>query len=212
MNEDTPNPSAIRCFVALPLPAEVKETLIRERNRLETAVGRGAVRWVGQSQMHLTLRFFGNILESQRGEITEALANMVVATTPFRLETGPLGRFPEGGQPRVIWLGLGGDLGALKRVQQALDQGTRSWGDHQESKPFQPHLTLGRVKTTRLRELDALGAAMKARPGEAPKVWTAAAIEFIQSTLTSTGPAYRALATLPLGGAAGGGNGLENAR
>jgi len=185
--------------------------LIQERDRLEHATERGAVRWVGPSQIHVTLRFCGNILESQIGAIVEALRSLAVMTPRFRLETGPLGRFPEAGHPRVIWIGLGGDLSALERLQKAIAEGTRSWGDHQENKPFQPHLTLGRVKTTRPRELDALGATMKAKPGAASRAWTTAAIELIQSTLTSAGPAYQVLAALPLGGAVSPGAGLENA-
>jgi 2'-5' RNA ligase len=94
----------------------------------------------------------------------------------------------------------------MKRLQEAIERETRSWGDHEESKLFQPHLTLGRVKSTHRRELDALEAAMDDRRRSEPSAWTASAIEFIQSTLTSAGPAYQCLAVLPLAG-----SGLENA-
>jgi 2'-5' RNA ligase len=207
MNENRADPASIRCFVALPLPAEIKETLIQEQNRLRAAIGRGAVRWVDPSQMHVTLRFFGNIIENQSPEVTETLGRIAMAAASFRLETGRLGRFPETGLPKVIWIGLGGDLHELKRLQEAIEHETRSWGDHAESKLFQPHLTVGRVKSTHRRELDALVAAMADRRGSEPSAWTASAIEFIQSTLTPTGPAYECLAELPLGRAVAPGGG-----
>lgn len=195
-----PNPPSgpIRCFAALPLPDAVKSALIQQRERLQAGYGRRGVRWVEADQMHLTLRFFGNVAAAQVPAVTEALAASARTVSRFSLRTDQLGYFPNTRYPKVIWIGIAGDTQVLLNMQSAVASATQAWGDAPAEKSFAPHLTLGRVKTIHPRELAELTAAMEQLPALPPVPWRVERLEFIQSTLGPTGPVYRRLAECPL--------------
>lgn len=192
------NLSTIRCFVALPLPAAIKVSLVECQEQMQRACGQSGVRWVGPEQMHLTLRFFGNIEASQISLVAKALAAISASTPPFSLATGFPGCFPETRFPKVIWIGLRGGLMELENLHSKVVRETHGWGDAAQEKSFQPHLTLGRVKTTRTRELGALRTALDRLPPPKSNIWEVQSLEFIQSTLEPNGPRYSCLAKLPL--------------
>ncbi len=199
-----PNPPSgpIRCFAALALPDAVKSALVKQRERLQAGYSRRGVRWVEADQMHLTLRFFGNVAAAQVPAVTEALAASARTFSRFSLRTDQLGCFPNTRYPKVIWIGIAGDTQALLKLQSAVASATQSWGDAPAEKSFAPHLTLGRVKTIHARELAELNTAMEQLPALSPVNWAVNKLEFIQSTLGPNGPVYRRLAECPLAAAA----------
>lgn len=137
----------VRCFVAIDLPTDLKAELTSLITHLRTsAIGNG-VRWVRPDGIHLTLKFLGEVPRSRQAEIETATATTLsnLQTTPFELTAGGLGVFPKPDQPRVIWVGLGGDLSALARTQKQVEMALANIGFPPENRAFSPHLTLGRV-------------------------------------------------------------------
>lgn len=126
-----------RLFVALDLPAHVKQSL-EPMTR-----GLGDVRWLTPEQQHLTLRFIGELDNGQVNDVAEALA--LVPGVPFELQLKGLGHFPPRGEPRVLWVGVdkSRELGRLKRrIDRALGQA----GLPPEGRKFAPHVTLARIR------------------------------------------------------------------
>jgi 2'-5' RNA ligase len=148
-------PAWVRAFIAVTLPAEVRVAVERVQRELKAAVRGNAVRWTPSEQVHLTLKFLGNVAADSLPDLESAVRHACADAAPFELTAGGLGAFPSEQRPRVLWVGVGGEVEALRQLEQAVARETAAWGER-EDKPFHPHLTLGRVKTTRLRELREL--------------------------------------------------------
>jgi 2'-5' RNA ligase len=183
----------MRCFVALDLPADVRARLAACAGALR---GIGDVRWVAEAQLHLTLRFCGEIDERQR----DALAG-VVANGPWpalQLQLAGLGQFPPRGAPRVLWAGVGGDVDALAGVAVRIDAAAVAAGVPPEDRPFHAHVTLGRARSPRGGA--RLSAALREQGrelGAAP--FAAPAVTLYGSELRSEGALHTPLATGRLG-------------
>ena len=135
----------IRSFLAVKLPAPLKEELERVQNRLRSELPKLA--WVKPSGMHLTVKFFGDIELDQVEEIQEYVQRVVQRLTCFSLEVQGLGVFPNIRMPRVLWAGISGEAEILSRLVYDLDEALETLGFPKEGKPFNPHLTLARIKS-----------------------------------------------------------------
>lgn len=135
-----------RAFIAIDLPASVKDALTAISQELAPRVPERAVRWNGRKAMHLTLRFLGDTEAAKAAEIGKGLETVAVAHAPFTLALDTLGCFPNPRRPRVIWVGLSGRLAALHRVKEAVDEQLAPLGWPPEDRAYHPHLTLGRVR------------------------------------------------------------------
>jgi 2'-5' RNA ligase len=190
----------LRLFIAIAVPAAVREALAQAQRRLESAGV--ALRWVRPEGIHLTLAFLGNVAEERVAALEEAMTAAAGRSAPLNLAAVGLGRFPPRGAPRVLWAGLGGEVDALRRVQRDLDAGLRDAGFDLEDRAFRPHVTLGRAPQRPLHGLShTLDAALDAeshRPNQFGR-WRAEEIVLMRSQLRPTGSIYTALATAPLG-------------
>ncbi|GAP07367.1 MAG TPA: RNA 2',3'-cyclic phosphodiesterase [Anaerolinea thermolimosa] len=134
---------AIRAFIAIPLPVEI-------RNRLGTIIDQlqrktpSVVRWVTPENMHLTLKFLGNISPGNLDHLKQVLASEAAHHTASTLCLEGLGAFPNRNRPRVIWVGVKAQP-ALFELQQSIDRETARLGYPSEERDFSPHLTLGRI-------------------------------------------------------------------
>ncbi len=161
------------------------------------------VRWVDPAGAHLTLKFLGDTDRALIAPIGDALRTVAANFSPFTLRTAAPGAFPNLRRPRVLWLGLAGPLDALTRFQSSVDAALATLGFPRETRPFSPHLTLGRVREERASELiaaiprlTATYAHLAARPGAPLPV---EAIHLIRSELRPGGAHYTTLVTAPLG-------------
>ena len=187
----------IRAFVAISVPTSLLREVGRVQRQLLEEIGGNTIRWTRPEQMHLTLRFLGNVERSRLEEIQNALTAALVTVPPFRLTLEGIGCFPSSRKPNVIWVGLAGDLDVLQRVQQSIGEEIAPFASHCEERRFHPHLTLGRVKTRNARNLRVAGALEKMQIKGLGN-WTVDAVELIQSKLSPQGSQYTRLSSVGL--------------
>ena len=190
-------PRSIRAFVAILLPGEIRAVLGRCIEQLVKRVPAGSVRWVRTDDIHLTLRFLGNVRAAEVEALKSALSAAVQGRRAFAIQAGRPGCFPDPDWPRVLWVGLSGALDSLADLQAGVQEATRAWGEV-EAREFHPHLTLGRVNTKRKPELRLIRHALeRCEAGESPG-WRVGAVHLMQSVPSPAASRYTALASVPL--------------
>jgi 2'-5' RNA ligase len=186
----------LRTFVALELPPEVKRLIGAVQASLRPAAR--TVRWVDPASAHLTLKFLGPTAQEAVEPIGTALRSAAEGHGPIRLRTGRPGAFPNARAPRVLWLGLDGDVAHLAALQQKVETAIAPLGYPTEARPFSPHLTLGRVRQEAGQaERAATGAAISAA-APTTSLFEVGAISLMLSELTPSGARYSPLLTVPL--------------
>lgn len=135
----------IRAFLAVEIPPDIKDR-IREIQRGLTPLVRD-IRWTRPEGIHLTLKFFGNISEDDIPCISKVIERKTRDTTPLTLQVKTLGVFPGPSRPRVLWIGMQGEIDRLARLQGDIESGLQECGFQREGRRFTPHLTLGRAKS-----------------------------------------------------------------
>jgi len=183
----------MRLFIAIEIPKEIKDELHKLQNELRRA---GAeVSWTRPENIHLTLRFLGEVGEYQLEELKRLCVETAAEFHSFKLQLKDTGYFPGFRNPRVLWVGLAGQVSAAGEVQKRLEEGLISIGFDQEDKPFKPHLTIGRVKSG--KNVKPLVAASDMYPlPELP--FEVGEIVLMKSELQSAGAQYTPLVIAPL--------------
>ena len=184
----------IRLFIAWPLPHEIEQELGRIGFLLKQKGGR--VSWVASKNIHLTARFLGDTDEKLVPDIGALINEVAVTCGPVECTLDRLGAFPDLRRPRVIWVGLGGDIEFLQRMADQLEQGLQEQGFEKEAKRFRPHLTLARVRES--HQLDALLMAVH-QFRVTPMAFTFDRLVLFKSTLTPSGSIYERLHEAKLG-------------
>jgi 2'-5' RNA ligase len=192
------NTEQIRSFIAIELPEEVRRGLAKLRSELERTEHR-FVKWVDPDSIHLTLKFLGNIPFKQVAEVSKAIEEAAQGIPPFHLEISGLGAFPNLKQPRVLWVGIGGEIDTLLRLQQNIDSALASLGFAKEERPFMPHLTLARVRQgASPMERRNFGELAMSASFEASYPIDAKAVSLMRSQLTPEGAIYTCLSMVGL--------------
>ncbi|MFO7772605.1 MAG: RNA 2',3'-cyclic phosphodiesterase [Dehalococcoidia bacterium] len=193
------SPDQVRAFIAIELPGEAREGLARLRSELQRDEHR-FVKWVDPDGIHLTLKFLGNIPAGQVAEITRALEEAAQGISRFHLEVSGLGVFPSLKQVRVLWVGIGGEVEKLSRLQQNIDSVLAGLGFPGEERPFVPHLTLARIRQGASPwERRSFGELVDCAIFEAKYHILVEAISLMRSQLTPAGAVYTRLAVVGLG-------------
>jgi 2'-5' RNA ligase len=193
------NPEQIRSFIAIELPEEAKRGLARLRKVLEKDEHK-FVKWVDPGGIHLTLKFLGNIPSNRVTEITEAIEEVEQGISPFHLEISGLGAFPSLKQVRVLWVGIGGELDRLSRLQQNIDSALADLGFAKEERSFVPHLTLARIRQgASPLEKRSFGELVGSTIFEDKYHIKVEAISLMRSQLTPAGAIYTCLSKVGLG-------------
>jgi len=188
----------IRTFIALSLPPAVQRGLAQLQERFKRE--RPPVRWVAPDKIHVTLAFLGEI-PAERVEVAGACAARAAAgLAPFEIEAVGAGVFPNPNRPRVVWVGIAGELEALRRLHARLEDDLAAHGFPKEGRPFSPHLTLGRVRDRAAPpEVRALGKAVTTLAVPSLGRWHVEHILVIRSDLRPEGPTYTPLRVVALG-------------
>jgi 2'-5' RNA ligase len=187
----------VRLFTAIELPEPVKAHLASVRAKLENPVELGgAISWVKPENVHVTLKFFGEVPDAAVGELIESLNRVIVE--PMNLAADRMVYFPKRGPVRVIAAGIGGSLDKLARVYEQIEDASAALGFARERRAYTPHATLGRARITRrgggvfgLRD----ATLDEAFPG--PK-FKADGFTLMRSDLKPTGAIYTPAAHFPL--------------
>ena len=190
----------IRAFLAIDPPEEILQAIGRIQGRLQMMI-HGELRWVRPEAIHLTLEFFGDIPESAVADIAAVVEPAAAGAAPFSLAIGGAGVFPDQRRPRVLWLGMNGDVPRLLLFQQGLEAELGRIGFPAEERPFRPHLTLARIKSA--RGLTGLERALEMEEGSTAGEFTASGIGLIRSELTPRGAVYTRLKWFPFTGTEG---------
>ena len=188
-----------RTFVAIELDAAMRALLERRIARLrQVAPG---VRWTDPAKLHLTLAFLGELNDALLAAAMEATEVAAREARPFRVELGQSGFFGPKWAPRVIWVGVGGEMAELLAVHGALARELEVRGFAGEERPFSPHLTLARLKEQVAPE--TLGALLRAietpiRRSDSGRMWVER-LSVMKSELAQPSARYTCLGTYPLG-------------
>jgi 2'-5' RNA ligase len=134
-----------RTFIAIELNDEARRYLQQQLQQLASALPR--VRWVNPETLHLTLAFLGELDDTQLEQAIQASREVAQASTSFVVRIGALGIFGPAQNPRVIWIGLAGNLQPLLDLQARLAKRLGDAGFPPEERAYAPHLTLARIKT-----------------------------------------------------------------
>jgi len=188
---------SIRAFLAADPPPEILERIAALQRDLKKTV-QGSIAWVRPEGIHLTLKFFGNITPEQAGVIVTEVRKAVPGTSPLSLCGRSLGVFPDLRRPRVIWLGLDGDVARLSALQEKIEAGLETRGFAREERSFRAHLTLARIKDG--RGLVGLEQALKNPRFQEAGDFVVDKLTLFRSELTPKGAIYTRLATFPFAG------------
>lgn len=135
---------AIRTFIAIEIPDSIKsriELLQKPLRNIEAKVS-----WTNPSNIHLTLKFLGDVEASRIERVSKAVERAASGIGPFQLEVGGTGSFPSPRNPRVLWIGLPDVPAALNQLHSNIEAEMELEGFPKEKRRFSPHLTIGRVR------------------------------------------------------------------
>ena len=184
----------MRLFVALAISEEVRRQValligeLRERDR--------AMGWVNSQNLHITLKFIGEVPANRVPVICETLASVATGQS-LSLEFNGLGFFPDVRRPSVVWVGIT-SAAQLASLASHIDQALATIGVPREEKPFIPHLTIARIKER--RGSPAFAASIEEKSRRSFGVMSAGEFHLMESKLKSGGAEYTTLRSFPFAG------------
>jgi len=184
---------SIRTFIAFDTPSPVREAMMAVQK--EFAEPDANVRWESPEKSHTTIKFLGGVDESILPGVLETTGSVCGAFRPFEVTYEGVGAFPDGRQPKVIWIGCRNTDGTLASLKSTLDRALVSFGFRIEDRPFHPHITLGRVRSP--RGLQYLTPKLEKLTFE-PRKETISQILVMKSVLRPQGGEYTVLTSVHL--------------
>jgi RNA 2',3'-cyclic 3'-phosphodiesterase len=184
--------SLLRAFIAVELPLEIRKTVCaatsKLRNEIETLV-----RWVPIENMHLTLKFLGDVSPSNLELLAQMLRAEMDLFNCFDLRLNGIGSFPNLKRPRVIYIGMQAPA-ALEALQRGIESASSRLGYGAEERGFSPHLTIGRVKqNVTATEQQAIRRALEDTKIDSLGTARVNSVELFKSDLKPTGSVYTRL-------------------
>ncbi len=179
----------MRLFIAIELSQEIRNTLAQIESHLKYAAA--DVKWVEKDNIHLTLKFLGEVSEEKAEKVKAVLDEIGRDFKPFEISIKDIGAFPKIDYPRVIWVGL--EKGSKESIELAgrIDDALSKIGFQKETRPFAAHLTIGRVRSSKNKE--ALKEKMLSYHLPSTAYHPISSVVLFQSKLTPKGPIYTKL-------------------
>jgi 2'-5' RNA ligase len=188
----------IRTFIALEMPSPIRKALAGISSQLKLDLSGLPLRWVPVENMHLTLKFLGDISPDQIAGITKTLESLTANLAPMEISVDGIGAFPNRQRARVIWVGLAVPE-SLHQLQRNIEGRLAELGFPGENRAFLPHLTLVRVRGhARPMDLRKIGAVLASSASLPFTSSTAEKITFFRSELKPSGSVYNALSQFVL--------------
>jgi len=181
----------LRAFFAVDLPAEARARSAEAVEHLKS-VARQGVRWMTLESLHLTLKFLGEIREEDVPRLVARARAKLASEEPFEVKLAGFGAFPNTREARALWLGVSDGASELARLARKLDSAARAVGAPRERRPFEPHLTLGRLR-------DPLRVELERAASPESVAWTVSEVVLYESRLSADGAWHVPLARFSLG-------------
>jgi RNA 2',3'-cyclic 3'-phosphodiesterase len=189
--------SLLRAFIAVEIPLEIRESVCKAIAPLQKGLG-SMVRWVPMENMHLTLKFLGDVSPANVEMLSEMLRAEADLFHCFDLRLNGLGSFPNLKRPRVIYIGIYAPA-TLDGLQRGMESASRRLGYESEERGFSPHLTIGRVKqTATATEQQSIRRALEKTRIDSLGTARVDSVHLYKSYLKPTGSVYTRLFSAPL--------------
>ncbi len=178
----------MRIFVAVFPPPEVRRALVGAARELPVV---GEVRWARPENVHLTLKFLGDVSEDDLDRVAEALEPVRLRHEPFEAELSGFGAFPSARRARILWAGIGEGSEFLRDLARDVEASLEPLGFEREDRAYVPHLTLGRARgrPVALEALETLSSV---------PTFLVRRVELVESVLGRARATYSTLAAYPL--------------
>ena len=188
----------LRSFIAVEIPAEIQNAIAQSTASLKNRFPKPLIRWVALQNVHLTLKFLGDVSPANLERLSGALKAEAASHEMFCISVSGLGAFPTQQRPRVIWIGLDAPPG-LAALQRGVDAAAAQLGYPKEERPFSPHLTIGRVsQTASASDLMHIHSALESTKVGILGAVRVQAIHIFKSDLRPGGSVYTLLSTLSM--------------
>jgi 2'-5' RNA ligase len=188
----------LRTFIALEIPPEIQNAIASSTTSLRNSLPKPVVRWVAKQNLHVTLKFLGDVSPANLDQLVETLRHESARHAGFSMPVGRLGAFPSSRRARIIWIGLGTSA-ALDALQRGVEAAAGQLGYAREDRPFSPHLTIGRVgQGISASDNQRIRTVLDATPVDQLGTVDVQAIHIFKSDLQPGEPVYTLLHSLPL--------------
>jgi RNA 2',3'-cyclic 3'-phosphodiesterase len=144
--ENTDRTKQWRMFCAFELPEGLRRSIAEHSQKVREAVPEAAASWSRPENIHLTVKFFGNVDPATVPVISATAARVVKEFSSIQIAVGKTGVFPRPSRPQVLWIGVEDQSGGLLKLQQRLEDGFAREGFPKEDRAFRPHLTIARIR------------------------------------------------------------------
>ena len=186
-------PETFRTFIAIELPADVRARVVQHIHSLRREIPDVRASWSRDDNLHLTLKFLGNVPVTDIPKVSDAVAGATRSVSSFELTFAGCGTFPPRGRPSVLWIGA--QAAGLHDLHVALENELEGRGFPRESRPFHPHLTIARLRNSQgARQL----ADFQQSLGFAPVAFTVSELVVFRSELLKQGSKHTAISRHPL--------------
>jgi len=179
----------MRSFIAIEILEDIKDKITEIQQKLKAT--NADVKWTEPNNIHLTLKFLGEIDDEKLGKIINLLPSVARGCKPFKIEIGGVGKFPPRGIPRIIWVGCKGGLSAIGSLSKSIDECVSDIGIAKEKREFAAHVTIGRVRTS--RNATFLNETIEILSGASFGSQIVKKIVLFKSQLGGTAPVYTAI-------------------
>lgn len=176
-----------RSFIAIALNENLHKELESLQAKLKTADA--DVKWVKPENIHLTLKFLGNITDEQIEKVKNSLKKIATNFQSYQIHLKEIGAFPKISYPRVIWVGMDEGAKTTNKIYQSIEEELTKKGFEKEKRPLSPHLTLGRVRSGKNRQ-NLIRVIEKEKDFSSPSKLLVEEIVLFKSTLTPKGSIY----------------------
>ncbi|MGI9471354.1 MAG: RNA 2',3'-cyclic phosphodiesterase [Rubripirellula sp.] len=187
----------IRSFIAIPLGDEVSRNAVRLLKRV-SASGDG-IKWVPADNLHLTLKFLGDVDNTQVPSVCAVIRNICQQYDPFQLRLAGAGGFPNPQRPRILYAGVEDSSGALTEIVTQLEKDLAKIGFKPEPRDYTPHLTLGRTRGGSRRASEEVIARVMSESDTELGTMLVDCVQLFASFLDKQGPTYQIMDTIELG-------------
>lgn len=187
----------LRAFIAVEIPRDIREAICTAVAPLQKGMG-SAVRWVPMENMHLTLKFLGDVSAANVEMLSEMLRSEARLFDGFDLRLIGLGSFPNPKRPRVLYIGVQASP-SLETLQRGIESASRRLGYESEERAFSPHLTIGRVRQhVTATEQQGIRRALEETRIDLLGTARVDSVHLYKSDLRPTGSVYTRLYSAPL--------------